>query len=529
MSALPVYSPIQRLDFDVLTCIFGMNADMFDDHRALETTLATSRVCRDWRSCILGTTSIWAHLIDFSDRNLRTAKGINELMRRSGISLRWIKVPYLPSFRREWAGFILLAVGEDLRRTQKLEVTIGGDHVDLWSQLYHPAPHLKSFGITFTQEWSKFNNIFSSLFGGSAPMLHELRFKGHRSNFTVRPSWLHQLRSLDLRVDLTVSEMLEVLMSTSNLVILRFDKLLANHNHTTLTLLANHTTSTFPFVSLPKLTHLEIKLHGELNPGALLLDHMCIPPDCSIDISATWTNLAEIDNKSIFTHIIRAISSCARLHFIHRPPQQLWLTIMPGYFFLQTATHSHGPSFKFGVGLKSMHVFPTHTLSILLSEFALPGLSEVTWSRFKITGMNRPIPGFTVFMRSLPAVRVIGTDKYSLRHLRAWSALKGVDTGPRIGFPALEILKLDSVLPSHSYRSKFDSVPDPVSTYVKARIARGHALSIIDCTNDELHVLPDMKFLRKAVGLKVRWRQRGVAEIREYICGTGPPQKVESV
>ncbi|KJA19375.1 hypothetical protein HYPSUDRAFT_204598 [Hypholoma sublateritium FD-334 SS-4] len=132
-------------------------------------------------------------------------------------------------------------------------------------------------------------------------------------------------------------------------------------------------------------------------------------------------------------------------------------------------------------------------------------------------------------MISLPSVDTITTDKYSLRHLRAWSALKGVDTVPRIGFPALKALKLVSVPPSYPYRSKFDTVPDPVSAYVKARSARGHAISIVDFTKDTLDVLPDMAFLRKAVGLKVRWRQRGVAEIREYICGTGTPQKVESV
>ncbi len=61
MSADPVNSPIQRLDFDVLWHIFDLNADIFDDDRALITTLATSYVCHNWRSLVLNSTSIWAH------------------------------------------------------------------------------------------------------------------------------------------------------------------------------------------------------------------------------------------------------------------------------------------------------------------------------------------------------------------------------------------------------------------------------------------------------------------------------------
>lgn len=54
-----------------------------------------------------------------------------------------------------------------------------------------------------------------------------------------------------------------------------------------------------------------------------------------------------------------------------------------------------------------------------------------------------------------------------------------------------------------------------------ARIAYDHPITTIDFTEDTLDVLPDMEFLQKAVGLKVRWRPRGVPEIHEYVCGMG--------
>ncbi len=59
MSAVPITSPIQRLDLDVLWHIFNINANIFDDDEALETTLDTSYVCHEWRSLLLNSTSIW--------------------------------------------------------------------------------------------------------------------------------------------------------------------------------------------------------------------------------------------------------------------------------------------------------------------------------------------------------------------------------------------------------------------------------------------------------------------------------------
>ena len=132
-------------------------------------------------------------------------------------------------------------------------------------------------------------------------------------------------------------------------------------------------------------------------------------------------------------------------------------------------------------------------------------------------------------MACLPAVNTITTDKLSLRHLRAYSASKGLDPGPRAIFPMLKTLKLQSTKTSPRDRSKFDNAPDPVSKYVLGRIAHGHAISVVDFTANALPPLQGMAFLKKAAGLKVLWRQRRVAGIREYICGTDEPLSSVSV
>ena len=98
---------------------------------------------------------------------------------------------------------------------------------------------------------------------------------------------------------------------------------------------------------------------------------------------------------------------------------------------------------------------------------------------------------------------------------------------PRIIFPALKTLRLVSFIPPAELRCKFDKVRDPVSRYVLARIARGQPISTVEYTAVTLDVLPYMEFLRKAEGVKVLWRQRGVSALQIYICGTCGPQKLK--
>ncbi len=100
---------------------------------------------------------------------------------------------------------------------------------------------------------------------------------------------------------------------------------------------------------------------------------------------------------------------------------------------------------------------------------------------------------------------------------------------PRIVFPALKTLKLSSFIPCKKERSPFDSARDPVSKYVMACISRGHAISVIDFTEETMDALPSMALLRKATGLKVLWKQSGVSEIQEYICGISAPRNLMAV
>ena len=169
-------SPIQCLDFDLLWYIVSMNANMFDDDRALETTLATSRVCRVWRAFMLSMPSIWAHLIDLDNLHWRTAEFRREMIRRSGTVFLWVKARGcvdLDSPAR-YMKQVLNTLEENWNRIERLDANILIEHVGLeqWATLCRPTPHLASLNLTFIEHPMQYmKRPILSLLGGAAPMV----------------------------------------------------------------------------------------------------------------------------------------------------------------------------------------------------------------------------------------------------------------------------------------------------------------------------------------------------------------------
>ncbi len=505
-------SPIQRLDLDILWCIIKMNADMFNDSIALNTTLATSLVCKEWYSFMINTTSIWAHLIDrahlidLDHRLWYSDMGSREMIRRSGTALLWVKLHRSDITGPEFRHFILFP-SKNWTRIQRLEISTPAElHVE-YSILRNPAPNLESFSIVFdpNPHYShEPDSIFIWLFNGTAPLLRELRFVNYRVNSPVSSPWLQKIVSLELRGEMAVSETLSILMLTENLTNLQL--------HLTV---ANNIALSSLFVSLPKLVYLDINIYDALTPGIEILDHICIPPTCSVTFSGQSIQRRKIERKSVLRYILRSISTFAGRHLERNVPRQLSLSITAQEFKLVASAPS-ALSFTFSVKLANKQVFPEHTLTLLLGGFTIPGFSNVTLFECKIIKINHPIPGFTAFMGCISFVNTISTDKWSLHHLRFHSTLKGVERGSKIPFPALKNLKIVSLAPLYL---ELDDTSGSISQYVMERIGHGYPLSTVDFTNDLLDILPDMAFLQTAEGLKVLWRRRGAAGVVEYICG----------
>lgn len=467
-SASPlVASPIQRLDFDVLWRIFNMNADIFDDQRALKTTLATSYVCQAWRSFLLSSPSIWAHIIALDHSLWSTVGGTDEMIRRCGTALMWMKTNevYLPLHRLKAAMNI---IDVNWERIERLEVKFLAGPMDHWTPLYRPALHLKSFAVYLNQEYHNFNNILPSLFSGRAPMLRDLHLEGNRHDFP-RMSWLKQLRSVELS-KMTVSQALKVLQSTPKVTNLRLADIVSD----------DHTDVMHTLVSLPQLAHLYLDVQG-LSTAAALLEHIYIPPSCTVSFLVSLTKRGEIKKKSISGPVIRALSTHAGLYFAHHALRHLELLFTNNKFLfkLRTTVHCDEPGFTFSLRSDLSEVFPAYLLNMLLSEFALPGLSTVTSFTISIGTVDNPIPTLTSFMACLPSVTTVTTDRPSLRHLRAHSTHNEETAESRKAFPALNVLEITPV----SYRcisSKFDNTPDPVSKFANSRISLGDAIDVIE-------------------------------------------------
>ncbi len=142
MSAYPANPPIQRLNFDILWRIFNMNADSFEDFRALTTTLTESHVCRDWRNFLLSSTSIWAHVMDLDHSLFDSVEGSREIIRRSGTALFWIKTSSYNRWKQN-----LKFIEINWKRIEKLKVEImicAVINENKWTTLHQFAPHSQS-------------------------------------------------------------------------------------------------------------------------------------------------------------------------------------------------------------------------------------------------------------------------------------------------------------------------------------------------------------------------------------------------
>ena len=355
-------------------------------------------------------------------------------------------------------------------RIERLEVKFFAGLVDHWTPLYRPALHLKSFAIYLNQEYHNFNDLLPSLFSGRAPMLRDFHLEGNRCDFTPM-SWLKQLRSVELS-RMTVSQTLRVLRSARNLANLRLADIAD--------IVSDHTDVMHPLVSLPQLGHLYLDIQG-LSTGAALLEHIYIPPSCTMTFLVSRTKRGEIKKKSILGPVIRALSTHAELYFAHHVLRHLEILFTNSKFLfkLRTTVHCDEPGFTFSLRLGLSEVFPAHVLNMLLSEFALPGLSAVTSFTISIGTVDNPIPTLTSVMACLPSVTTVTTDRPSLRHLRTYSTHNEATAESRISFPALKVLEITPV-PYCCIPSKFDNTPHPVSKFSNARISRGHAIDIIE-------------------------------------------------
>ncbi len=226
-------------------------------------------------------------------------------------------------------------------RIQKLEVTLH-DALMNQSPLRQPALYLESLRIRIVcyHETPKLCNLSQSLFSGSAPMLRDLRWNGYGLNVTTI-SWPRQIRCMELTSTLTVSAILRVLESTINLTNLQICHVVADKGALTL-----------PFVSLPKLAHLDFNLTDTLTAGAILLEHLRIPLILHGDSVCTGNPRGRNGQGPAHFDLSSQPSLPARSVVLQTiPPQRLKFGLTRTSVLLEATNYSREPYLLFSINM----------------------------------------------------------------------------------------------------------------------------------------------------------------------------------
>ena len=399
--------PVVHLNHDLLYHILQMNADMFVDHNALKTIRMASQVCRHWRDDILSMASLWAKLIDLSSLHRASDLWRDDLMRRSGTSLLWIATP-TSIIRGDSTGivsFLSSVINKNWHRIQKLVVSIEiyMKSPPQWTALYLPAPNLRTFDFCFCDRLTgrvDEEYAIGTLFSNNAPLLRE--YHSRRYRFDPNASWLQQLHLMEYDSGLTLNELLDALTAASNLKHLRLDGLYVEK-----------VSPPPPIVSMPNL--LSMTLFSHLEPGAILLEHLDLPPGCALKFRFR----TEVDDYSeledIYCPAMIKLSTLAGNVFRSRAPQMILLSCSSHEIVFQDRTEAGDPGFDFNLyfkySLEEGPLFYAHR--VFLSEFTLPELSEVTEIHLRSL-QYRSMTLFTAFLQGLPSIENISTSNQSL-------------------------------------------------------------------------------------------------------------------
>ncbi len=215
---------------------------------------------------------------------------------------------------------------------------------------------------------------------------------------------------------LTTAEVLSILVLTKNLVTLKLEHTVRDEDD-----------SRHLQVTLPNLSHLAINVFNNPLPGLLLLRWIQIPASCILSFLVLSMDPGDIvASQNLLSTFLSAISPISRHHLAYHAPQKIRIRYSGSHFELQAISKAGQPVFEFKTVMVRRAVFPPYALPSFLECFTLSCFSEVTELQFLLMGAHEPVPEFTTFTLCLPALKVIETDKLSVRHLtRAQEALRG--------------------------------------------------------------------------------------------------------
>ncbi|KAF8868253.1 hypothetical protein CPB84DRAFT_1388354, partial [Gymnopilus junonius] len=334
--------PIIRLNIDLLLLIFKMNADMFADDKALETTRFSSQVCREWRGVMLESPSLWGHLIDLDALTQRRDEWRNEVLRRSGESSLSIKsfnalfilrslVPrsdgslWLAEDISPWEIFFFSLIDKKWNKIERLTIRMGS-HIRFPTEiLCSPAPQLQIFEVSTANSVRIEEQQGRSIFDDKAPLLHT--FHSRNLTFQLSASWIQNLRSVEMGPLFPISSVLDVLKRAPMLEDIIYTGSFGNGQSGQIT---PHTSS---FVLGPNIRSLQIG--ASLSACLSLLGSVIPTHDYLLQISTSRFGLETVPLDSL--------SHYTENHFHVHAPTKITLDISKKFQFV--TRNSKGPQF----------------------------------------------------------------------------------------------------------------------------------------------------------------------------------------
>ncbi|PPR01038.1 hypothetical protein CVT26_015640 [Gymnopilus dilepis] len=505
MAFVPNYdSPILHLNKDVLTTIFSSNADMFTDRAALTITRQTSQVCKEWRSMLLDSPTIWAKLIDFDELQRGSEEWRREILRRSGTSSNlWIRANNLVEDNvdtRPIKTFLFSILNIHWERVERLvlNLNVAKLHPSQWTVLYQPAPHLQVFEVRMHGIDRNASPAPRPFFNNSAPLLHTLEALDLKL-VTTAP-WLCGLRSLNLRNDaMQISDLLKALALMPLLTTLQFEKFGRPGPAVDLNL---------PSAILPELK--EINLWVNIVEWGTILEHITPVKGCSLSLHHS---IGEITDDASLQSLPRFVDEYCKTH----RPSYAFLDIESKCFCFELKPHGEAkPGFSVSVKLpvRSEGISPSSfsRFLVMFSPSSLTYLSEMELhlSQNHLTGRSfKAILAFS-------GLKVLHCDERVLGYFIDIQQTSNVILFPNL--TQLNLFTLDS--------SYFRGLDGDLFPFLCHRRDAGYSIQILDLTMCNPDVSPRLTFLEEMKALKLFWQMWSSDEIFSYECGSGQPEKI---
>ncbi|KAF8887252.1 hypothetical protein CPB84DRAFT_1523984 [Gymnopilus junonius] len=501
-----------QLNQDVLTTIFGFNADPFIDANALNNLRMCSQVCGAWRSFLLDAPYLWGHVIDLDVFSWQKSRDwCDEVVRRTGTtSSLWIKGTFVERYHIDWVvgadamtriqrtqsflpDFLSSLLGTHWSRVQRFVVSIDrrATNLQFWRAIFLPAPRLCEFIISGYVDRIN-TDLDSTLFANTAPCLTIFHPGSLNFNFQTA-AWLGHLRSVSINSFSSISEVSRLLNMAPHLETLQLElpTLITEVIPMPLTIVARPTALKY------------VKIESGMQLLTCLLRFVILPKDCSMELSVPnpFSNIPS-------SVAVQALSNLSNTYLSAQNVVRITVTleVPEAVFCVRLWVDDTSLSITVREALQGGYSPPPN-----FPNLGMVSNMEVKFSEKSTSFWNPRHHAFAtstlkLILLSAPSTPILFATDEGLQYIL--SIQRGIGFA-NILLPVLQILQINWY-------------SNTLFNFLRMRIRTNHPIHVLDMTTVNHGPNLDVRYKRKLdrfVGLKLRWRSVEGVDY-EYVCGS---------